>query len=289
MSDADTATQPAAESPPEEPPPVESHKPKPVHNWRELLTEIGVVVIGVGIALAGEQTVEWFHWRQQVADAREVISTELNTNLVGAITRVRIRDCAERRLDALSLILDEAAKKGSLPPVGEISIPPRAGWPSGAWESVMASQTAAHFPRRLLADMAFAYKLNQRLEDISTQELLSWEALFPIVGPGRRLDPASEASLRQALSSARTNHRIMVNVATQLIERVSNLHLRLGAEERDLLAQAQNSPLSQYPICRPIGAVPSSYGQSYRPSGLTDPRIENALKSLRATSQARDD
>jgi hypothetical protein len=42
---------------------VEFHKPKPVHNWRELLTEIGVVVIGVCIALAAEQAVEWWHWR----------------------------------------------------------------------------------------------------------------------------------------------------------------------------------------------------------------------------------
>src|SRR6185437_9249744 len=33
---------------------VEIHKPKPVHNWREFLTEIGVVVIGVCIALAAE-------------------------------------------------------------------------------------------------------------------------------------------------------------------------------------------------------------------------------------------
>ena len=37
-----------------EDPPMEIHKPKPVHNWRELLTEIGVVVIGILIALSLE-------------------------------------------------------------------------------------------------------------------------------------------------------------------------------------------------------------------------------------------
>ena len=275
---------------------MEIHKPKPIHNWRELLTEIGVVVIGVCIALGAEQAVEWVHWRAQVLEAREVISTELNTNLGGAVARLRTRECTERRLDELSMILDEAAKKGALPAVGDVSIPPRFGWPSGAWESVMASQTATHFPRKLLADIAFAYKLNQRLEDIGTQELLSWETLFTMVGPGRRLDPASETALRQALSSARTNHRIMVNLATQLIERVGNLHLHLGPEERDLLVEAQNRPLNQAGICRPIGAVASSYGQSYQPAGFappptdsrTDSRIENTLKSLRAATQARD-
>ena len=39
MSDA---AEPAP--PPPEEAPMEIHKPKPVHNWRELLTEIGVVV-----------------------------------------------------------------------------------------------------------------------------------------------------------------------------------------------------------------------------------------------------
>jgi hypothetical protein len=33
---------------------VDIYKPKPVHNWREFLNEISVIVIGVLIALAGE-------------------------------------------------------------------------------------------------------------------------------------------------------------------------------------------------------------------------------------------
>jgi hypothetical protein len=37
---------------------VEIHKPKPVHNWREFLGEIAVVVVGVLIALSAEQVVE---------------------------------------------------------------------------------------------------------------------------------------------------------------------------------------------------------------------------------------
>src|SRR3954464_2108182 len=65
------ASSPPSSAPPSatpEEPSVEFHKPKPVHNWREFLAEIGVVVIGVCIALAAEQTVEWLHWRTQVAE-----------------------------------------------------------------------------------------------------------------------------------------------------------------------------------------------------------------------------
>jgi len=36
---------------------MEIHKPKPIHNWREFLKEVGIIVLGVGIALAAEQAV----------------------------------------------------------------------------------------------------------------------------------------------------------------------------------------------------------------------------------------
>lgn len=36
---------------------MEVHRPKPVHRWRELFKEVGVIVIGVAIALTGEEAV----------------------------------------------------------------------------------------------------------------------------------------------------------------------------------------------------------------------------------------
>lgn len=37
---------------------MDIHKPKPIHNWREFLSEIGVIVLGVLIALGAEQSIE---------------------------------------------------------------------------------------------------------------------------------------------------------------------------------------------------------------------------------------
>ena len=65
--------------------PVEIDKPKPVHSWRELLTEIGVIEIDVSIELANEQTVEWVRWSNQVAEARGIIATEFDHNTVNTI------------------------------------------------------------------------------------------------------------------------------------------------------------------------------------------------------------
>src|SRR5689334_9592983 len=95
FSPVSPAASPPAVPPPEPSPPsitepetqVEFHKPKPVHNWREFLSEVGVVVLGVCIALAAEQAVEWWRWRDQVAQARGVIATEMAQNVAGAIFR----------------------------------------------------------------------------------------------------------------------------------------------------------------------------------------------------------
>ena len=63
---------------------MEIHKPKPFHNLREFASEIAVVVIGISIALAGEQAVEMIHHRQQLSEARRAIAEELATNIAAS-------------------------------------------------------------------------------------------------------------------------------------------------------------------------------------------------------------
>ncbi len=50
------------------------HLPKPLHGWREFLGEVGIIVIGVLIALSAEQTIEWLHWRHEARLAREALA-----------------------------------------------------------------------------------------------------------------------------------------------------------------------------------------------------------------------
>ena len=268
---------------------VEIHKPKPVHNWRELLTEIGVIVIGIVIALAGEQVIEEMHWRNQVHQAREVIASEMTYNLVGAIGHIRSLGCVEQRLDMLSGILDQAARSGSLPPIGHIGEPVRHSWRSGAWDSVVASQTATHFPPQQLAALSSLYKRVQRGEEFATRELEAWSRLYAIVGPGRRLDPASEADLRQAISIARDMGRTVATTSVFVVNEAAAASLPFTAEEQQELANAETRPLAGAPrtraddartnaICGSIGAVPLTYGDA--PSGQIPAGISAFARSL---------
>ncbi|MBV9550213.1 MAG: hypothetical protein JO256_11130, partial [Alphaproteobacteria bacterium] len=168
---------------------MEFHKPKPIHSWREFLKEFATIVLGVSVALAAEQGVEWLHWQNQVKEARAIIASELATNVRQALWRLRTEKCAEHRLDELAAILDAAGKTGALPAVGDIGTPPRGYWEGGAWESLVASQTATHFPRQELASLSHVYKEIQRQDEVSSMEITDWNTLYAMVGPGRRLDP----------------------------------------------------------------------------------------------------
>ena len=47
------------------------HYPKPLHGWREFGGEVGVIVLGVLIALGAQQLMSDWQWRNDVRDADE--------------------------------------------------------------------------------------------------------------------------------------------------------------------------------------------------------------------------
>ena len=268
---------------------MDIHKPKPVRSWRELLTEIGIIVLSVCIALAAEQGVEYFHWRSQVKEARQIIAAEMAVNTAGAIARLRTQACIERRLDELGRILDSASRSGSLPPVGFFGTPPRRGWSDGAWNGVLASQVATHFPSQQLASLARLYNTVRLTAYYGPTELETWSNLSTMMGPGRRLDPASEADLRKAISLARTQNRSLANLSFQMLRNLKTQDLPFNQNDKQIIAEARDVSLESgkitaasssptFLVCQPIGAAPPQYGQT--PLAVTPGVTEEAMKLL---------
>jgi hypothetical protein len=210
-------------------------------------------------------------------------------NLASAVLRLRTEGCMERRLDALTDIMDAASRSGQLPPVGEIGQPPPRQWRSGAWESVVAAETAAHFPRQQLADLGSLYQLIALMEGNTQSEAQAWSSLHVMVGPGRRFDPASEADLRRALSIARGLNRTYASMSITLFYRTQPMKLPFSSSDLKLIADAKGTSLtalranlpanpdSTSAICGPIGAAPPRYGQSQFPliPGLSERAVKN--------------
>jgi hypothetical protein len=171
---------PPKSRPTEEQQSMDIHKPKPIRNWRELLKEVGIIVLGVCIALGAEQTVEWVHWQGEVRAARGALQAEIAAdNLNMFAFRVAIGPCVDKQLnqaEAILTALDAGAGPTKIPRLQPF--PPPAGLiRDDEWQSERASQVLTHFPRAELALMSRYYGQFEDFSNWRAQENGAWPEL----------------------------------------------------------------------------------------------------------------
>jgi type II secretory pathway pseudopilin PulG len=84
------------------------HLPKPLHGWRALAGEVGIIVVGVLIALAAEQTVQAVHERSIAREARNNVIAEIEQDMDVFRRRAQIQPCIDRRLDEIEQLIRAA-------------------------------------------------------------------------------------------------------------------------------------------------------------------------------------
>jgi hypothetical protein len=188
---------------------MDIHKPKPWHGVREFGKELLTVVVGVLIALAAEQGVEWLHWRHAVLETREQVAADERFVLRIAGEREGESACLARQFADIRAILDRAAASGRLEPVAALNGPTREAWTILSFEPAVSGQVLPHMDvkeRGLLTEANFWSEFIQRNRD---EEDRAWAALRPLEGPGRPIGEAELGTLRTALATAIAEARIM--------------------------------------------------------------------------------
>src|SRR6185312_14580209 len=199
---------------------MDNHKAKPWHGGREFLQEIGTIVIGVLLALAGEQAVQALHGKQQANAGEAVLKDAFVREVDNAALREAQDACVTERLAALSSIVQRGSETGRLPPIGVIGHPSFTPWTVGAWEALVADQTVSHLPR----DKAIAYtaivQQTRYLSGLSDREEDQWSLLDSMVGSGRRLSDVEAEQLRITLAAASDSDVLMGRTSARLREAV---------------------------------------------------------------------
>ena len=95
------------------------HLPKPLHGWREFVGEVGIIVLGVVIALGFEQVAQSMHDRWTAAEARSAIRAEVRENLWWLERRRDYEPCIDRMLSQLDGILTQARSGQATPATNE--------------------------------------------------------------------------------------------------------------------------------------------------------------------------
>ncbi|HSQ99528.1 MAG TPA: hypothetical protein VLM36_06385 [Sphingomicrobium sp.] len=174
------------------------HLPKPLHGWREFAGEVGIIVLGVLIALGAEQVVATLHWRSEVADARRALDQEVAYNVGAIAKRQQEGPCIDRRLQEIRGLLSANTIPEPRPPLGQPQLwRPR----TNAWQTAMAGQVAERMPLATRVAYAELYDGFQWYAQKAADETDAWSVLGELDDPGR-LGPEDLAAVRQARSRA---------------------------------------------------------------------------------------
>lgn len=180
------------------------HFPKPMHGWRAFIGEVGIIVIGVLIALGAEQVVEKFHERSVAEGARSAIKAEFNNDLAALAVRKRAEGCIDRRLGELQGLLATWAKTGRFITPGWIGAPPASIIELTRYDAAVSAGRLALLDSDEQYRMgAIAHQL-RFFSDTQIEERQVWGRLRALHAGSDALSTADRAQLRIALQDALT-------------------------------------------------------------------------------------
>ena len=257
------------------------HKPKPFSNWRELASEIAIIVIGVLIALSAEQAVETVHWGHKIDQAEDSLRLELSEdNGPQAYARAAITTCLQNQLDQMRSLIAARGDRRAFLALAHAYRPPSRTWDAEAWRAVVASDVGTHMgaerivkwsvPFRVIPSMTFTN--NRELDDIDSLRGLPDEA-----GP---LSEAEVERLSLAVERAKTDNVYMSVASTLLLITAKAAGADVAEKHKQaILAEAR----THYGAC----VATPNYRPLTGPIGqYLSPEQEAALMQFRATPGA---
>ena len=169
------------------------HLPKPLHGWREFAGEVGIIVLGVLIALTADALVEDWQWHRKVAIVRTSLMHELANDRARWEVDLANATCIDPDINRL----EQSAKNDRAPPEPAFANLTSDNWwymHSANWNLATGSQTMDHFPiDQQLAFAALYDGIAHRQDDIArgADAVERIQALIPLGG-----DPETRRQLR---------------------------------------------------------------------------------------------
>jgi len=194
-SAADDAASPVERA--ESPAPEAHYHPSSIHNLPEFLREIGVVTIGVVLALGAGQIVEAFHWRNEVQVERAALLSEVRDNLSAVAYRQSEQGCVDARLSQISEVFRRHAHNQPLGLKRSVARPPLWTATTGSWDIAVSGQALGHMPQKEKLAFSDAFNTYKSFALLRSEEDADWRKLALLDSPDL-LDANDWSSLHEA-------------------------------------------------------------------------------------------
>lgn len=231
------------------------HKTKVLHNWRDLLKEWGIIVLGVLTALFAEQAVQSFEWHQKVDAAIADMDNELTRgNGPQAYARLAMHDCVASQLGDLRGAIERGDRAQSQRLIEAFWLPKRT-WDSLARESATASDIASHMPHDRMLQYRIAYEVVPDLQRLADKELGDLGNLRALPETGGAIQTSEKIAALQAIESLKLDNDATARESTFLLSHMQLMHLAL---DRDFVGRNMQEPRQQLGNCLKLPDVKSA-------------------------------
>lgn len=211
--------------------------PKPLHGWRAFAGEVGVIVLGVLLALIAQQAVEDWQWRQRTRDARIGLAREAGMMTSQLYERLIVQQCLLARLHFLANRLQASGSDWNGIPekfggsqrffANTLPVtyrPPRRDLVDSIWVNTQDDGTLAHFPQDEAERIAAIYANARNIQALFDQEQ-QMSALLGPLATNLKFDPGDRMRMMQAVYGLDRLNSSVLFAARNMMNDVGELDL----------------------------------------------------------------
>lgn len=220
------------------------HLPKGFHGWRELAKEVGIIVLGVLIALSFEQVVQDWHWRVEARHTRQALTSEIEYSALWAEERIAVQQCLQHRIAHLATELNGSSPDWRADPLvlpaspsaigraAQTSIPlvyraPHRPWLMDEWQTAKSGGVIDHFNRNDARNIEFIYRNIDQLGSLQDEEA-SLEPQLSFLSFNQTLEPQSRVQALVTLARLDFLNGVQAQSAQQLLGTARSINLPFG-------------------------------------------------------------
>ncbi len=237
------------------------HRLTPKDGWLAFAGEVGVIVLGVLIALGFGQLADAWNWRSNTRQGVEDLKAESKNNFILMAERVTVQPCIEAQFDRLIERLVQGGSGLSPSPAIESTAGPVAfrqpfdrPFQDDVWNALTADGTTAHLHPRGRSLMAGFYWQIGSMRDLQKRGDVAIGRLNVLLAPVV-LDPVTRNSLLTTIAEARFAGRLLTLDAAQSMAMLKALGQQPKDQEVDAVinvggtvkyCRAQHLPLADW-------------------------------------------
>jgi hypothetical protein len=229
----------------------------PRKGWRAFGGEVGVIVLGVLVALGIGEIAEAIRWHNRGEAARASFNAEFALNAVRFHERVISQPCLERRLAELGELIRTAQDTGRVPsvrPIGQPNIRPIS---TGAWDTAGGNGVTLRMRPDETTELASFVSMIASYSEWSALEQEEWAALSALEGGERAISQDLIAEMARTLAVARYRTGMQGLVARQALGYIKRRGIAPAYNDLETSPEQLAAVVANRPICQPLRVSPS--------------------------------